>query len=84
LDRFLDDFFDFFFFLDRSRLESDESLLVDAWRFLRLFLRRDLSSESELLLSLSELLLELLLLVVLLDHERFRFFFSLTNFKKIN
>ena len=84
LDRFLDDFFDFFFFLDRSRLESDESLLVDAWRFLRLFLRRDLpSSESELLLSLSELLLELLLLVVLLDQERFRFFFSFTNlFKK--
>jgi hypothetical protein len=38
---------------------------------------------SELLLSLSELLLELLLLVVLLDHERFRFFLSFTNKKKL-
>lgn len=68
----LDDFFDFFFFL-RSRLESDESLDDEACLRLRFLFRRDFSSDSDELLSDSELLLELLLLVVLLDHDRFLF-----------
>lgn len=71
--RFDDVFLDFFFFFFVSRLESDESLLEETWRFFRLFFLRLLPPpDSDELLSDSEVLLELLLLV-LLDQERFRF-----------
>lgn len=70
-----DDFFDFFFFfLDVSRLDADESLLEESRRFLRLlfFFFLLLPAESAELLSESELPLVLDELV-LLDHDRLRF-----------